>query len=70
MKEGNTIGRELISCTTRMQDRMPGPKVQASPGGTTPIKESLRPETNPTIFKRMRQATRRWPVEERAEMTN
>ena len=69
MKEGNTIGGEQISCTISMHDRMPGPKVQASPGGTTPIKESLRPETNPIIFKRMRQATLRWPVEEGAEMT-
>ena len=65
MKEGNTLGGEQISCT----NSMPGPKVQASPGGTTPIKESLRPETNPIIFKRMRQATLRWPVEDGAEMT-
>ena len=28
----------------------------------------LRPEINPTMFKRMRQPTLRWPVEERAEM--
>ena len=44
--------------------RMPGPKVQASQGGTTPAKEHLRPEPNPSIFLRMRQPTLQWPMKE------
>jgi hypothetical protein len=54
--------KEEISCNANMHIRMPGPIVQASHGGISPIMDNLRSETNTTQI--MRQPVLRWPTEE------
>ena len=42
---------EEISCEISMNERMPTPKVWASPGGTSPRTIKVNPETNPPIIE-------------------
>jgi hypothetical protein len=54
--------KEEISCNASMHIRMPGPIVQASKGGISPIMDNLRSTTSTTNF--IRQPVLRWPIAE------
>lgn len=54
--------KEEIGCNVSMNIRMPGPIVQASQCGESPILNSVTSDINTTNI--MRQPVLRWPVEE------
>ena len=60
-------GGEEISCAISMQIRMPGPKVQASQGGLSPITSPKTLDSNPSIFKRLKSPKLKWIEKERIE---